>query len=189
MRHSHLPRRPARHRRHHARGPDERAQGRRQEEGGREDRHLRRGRGGHRHHEAAALRGLPGHHDVRPQGRDLPGPRGPELDQDEMAEVTNLSRKAGTLADMLVGADVFIGVSAPGYRHDRDGQDHEQGRDHLRLREPDAGDLPGRRRRRAAQGSFRPAAATIRTRSTTCSPSPASSAARSTCGPATSTRR
>ena len=32
----------------------------------------------------------------------------------EMAEVTNLSRKAGTLADMLVGADVFIGVSAPG---------------------------------------------------------------------------
>lgn len=31
----------------------------------------------------------------------------------EMAEVTNLSRKAGTLADMLVGADVFIGVSAP----------------------------------------------------------------------------
>ena len=32
----------------------------------------------------------------------------------EMAEVTNLSHKAGTLADMLVGADVFIGVSAPG---------------------------------------------------------------------------
>lgn len=32
----------------------------------------------------------------------------------EMAEVTNLERRAGTLADMLVGADVFIGVSAPG---------------------------------------------------------------------------
>lgn len=31
----------------------------------------------------------------------------------EMAEVTNLSRKAGSFADMLVGADVFIGVSAP----------------------------------------------------------------------------
>ena len=31
----------------------------------------------------------------------------------EMAEATNVSRKAGTLADMLVGADVFIGVSAP----------------------------------------------------------------------------
>jgi malate dehydrogenase (oxaloacetate-decarboxylating) len=34
--------------------------------------------------------------------------------KDEMAKVTNLSGKAGTLADMLVGADVFIGVSAPG---------------------------------------------------------------------------
>ncbi len=32
----------------------------------------------------------------------------------EMAEKTNLDHKAGTLADMLVGADVFIGVSAPG---------------------------------------------------------------------------
>ena len=32
----------------------------------------------------------------------------------EMAQRTNLERKAGSLADMLVGADVFIGVSAPG---------------------------------------------------------------------------
>ena len=34
--------------------------------------------------------------------------------KEEMAQVTNLDHKAGTLADMLVGADVFIGVSAPG---------------------------------------------------------------------------
>ena len=34
--------------------------------------------------------------------------------KEEMAEVTNLERSAGSLADMLVGADVFIGVSAPG---------------------------------------------------------------------------
>ena len=34
--------------------------------------------------------------------------------KEEMAEVTNLEHKAGSLADMLVGADVFIGVSAPG---------------------------------------------------------------------------
>ena len=34
--------------------------------------------------------------------------------KEEMAEVTNLSRKAGNLADMLKGADIFIGVSAPG---------------------------------------------------------------------------
>lgn len=33
--------------------------------------------------------------------------------KEEMAEVTNLERKAGSLADMLVGADAFIGVSAP----------------------------------------------------------------------------
>ena len=34
--------------------------------------------------------------------------------KEEMAQVTNLDKKAGSLADMLVGADVFIGVSAPG---------------------------------------------------------------------------
>ena len=34
--------------------------------------------------------------------------------KEEMAQVTNLEKKAGFLADMLVGADVFIGVSAPG---------------------------------------------------------------------------
>ena len=32
----------------------------------------------------------------------------------EMAEVTNLEKKEGKLADVIVGADVFIGVSAPG---------------------------------------------------------------------------
>ena len=32
----------------------------------------------------------------------------------EMAQVTNLEKKAGKLADVIVGADVFIGVSAPG---------------------------------------------------------------------------
>ncbi len=34
--------------------------------------------------------------------------------KEEMAEVTNLEHKEGSLADMLVGADVFIGVSGPG---------------------------------------------------------------------------
>ncbi len=32
----------------------------------------------------------------------------------EMAQITNLSRRSGTLAQVLKGADVFIGVSAPG---------------------------------------------------------------------------
>ena len=34
--------------------------------------------------------------------------------KEEMAQVTNLDKKSGTLAQMLEGADVFIGVSAPG---------------------------------------------------------------------------
>ena len=34
--------------------------------------------------------------------------------KEEMAKITNLEKKSGSLADMLVGADVFIGVSAPG---------------------------------------------------------------------------
>ncbi len=34
--------------------------------------------------------------------------------QKEMTKVTNLERKSGTLADALVGADIFVGVSAPG---------------------------------------------------------------------------
>lgn len=33
--------------------------------------------------------------------------------KEEMAKVTNREKKQGSLADMLVGADVFIGVSAP----------------------------------------------------------------------------
>lgn len=34
--------------------------------------------------------------------------------KEEMAQLTNKDKKQGTLAEMLVGADVFIGVSAPG---------------------------------------------------------------------------
>ena len=41
-------------------------------------------------------------------------PEGMNPVKDEMSKVTNLDKKSGSLADMLVGADVFIGVSAPG---------------------------------------------------------------------------
>ena len=34
--------------------------------------------------------------------------------KEEIAQVTNPAKQAGSLADVLVGADVFIGVSAPG---------------------------------------------------------------------------
>ncbi len=41
-------------------------------------------------------------------------PEGMNPVKDEMSKVTNLEHKSGSLADMLKGADVFIGVSAPG---------------------------------------------------------------------------
>ncbi|MBQ9156286.1 MAG: NAD-dependent malic enzyme, partial [Eubacterium sp.] len=44
------------------------------------------------------------------QGR----PEGMNWIKEEMAQITNRDKRQGSLADMLVGADVFIGVSAPG---------------------------------------------------------------------------
>ena len=41
-------------------------------------------------------------------------PEGMNPIKEEMAKVTNLAKKSDSLAEMLVGADVFIGVSAPG---------------------------------------------------------------------------
>ena len=41
-------------------------------------------------------------------------PEGMNPIKEEMAKVTNLAKKSGSLAEMLVGADVFISVSAPG---------------------------------------------------------------------------
>lgn len=41
-------------------------------------------------------------------------PEGMNPVKDEMAEVTNLNGEIGSLADALVGADIFIGVSGPG---------------------------------------------------------------------------
>ncbi len=40
-------------------------------------------------------------------------PEGMNPVKEEIAQQTNLSRRAGSLAEILVGADVFIGVSAP----------------------------------------------------------------------------
>ncbi len=41
-------------------------------------------------------------------------PTGMNPYKEEIAQYTNLQKREGTLAEMLVGADVFIGVSAPG---------------------------------------------------------------------------
>ena len=51
---------------------------------------------------------------MRRKGAIYKGRDGLNWIKEEMAEVTNLDHKEGSLADMLVGADVFIGVSGPG---------------------------------------------------------------------------
>lgn len=48
------------------------------------------------------------------QGAVYKGRDGLNAEKAEMAEITNLECKKGSLADVLVGTDVFIGVSAPG---------------------------------------------------------------------------
>lgn len=48
------------------------------------------------------------------KGAIYAGREGMNWIKEEMAQVTNLEKRSGTLAEMLVGADVFIGVSAPG---------------------------------------------------------------------------
>ena len=99
---------------------------------------------------------------------------------EEMSRRTNPRRITGTLADAMRGADVFIGVSAPGVV--------TRARACSRWRTPFRKSTRTRRWRRARQLSAA-AAATTKTRSTTCWHSPAFSAARSIAAPRTSTRR
>ncbi len=92
----------------------------------------------------------------------------------ELASRTNPHLRRGTLSEVLTGADVFIGVSAPG----------------TSLPAPTPCPRFSRtRRRRAAPPWSAPAVRITRTRSTTCSASPAFSAGRWTCVPRTSTTR
>ena len=48
------------------------------------------------------------------KGAIYEGREGLNKEKEEMAKISNFDKKFGTLADVLVGADVFIGVSAPG---------------------------------------------------------------------------
>ena len=48
------------------------------------------------------------------KGAIYKGREGAQRHQEEMAEISNLEMKKGSLADVVKGADVFIGVSAPG---------------------------------------------------------------------------
>ena len=48
------------------------------------------------------------------KGAIYEGREGLNTAKEEMAKITNPDKKAGSLAEVIVGADVFIGVSAPG---------------------------------------------------------------------------
>lgn len=48
------------------------------------------------------------------QGAIYEGRKGMNLEKEALAHVTNLDKKVGTLAEILHGADIFIGVSKPG---------------------------------------------------------------------------
>ena len=182
VRHPVFPRRPARHRHHHACGPDKCPARGRQAPRGREDRDVRRGRGRHFHQQAPAARRRAGRDALRPRGRDLAGrPEDMNWIKTEMAEVTNLRRQAGTLADVVRDADVFIGVSQPGLLTGDMVRTMHRDAIVFCLRQPHAGDLPRRGQGRGrGRRQHRPQRLS-RTRSTMCWPFRASSAARSTC--------
>ena len=78
----------------------------------------------------------------------------------EMAEITNLEHKTGKLADAMVGADVFLGISAAGCVSKA-----------LRWQIPHPRSCPTSQRKPARLLSA-PAEATSPTKSTTCSRSP-----------------
>ena len=96
--------------------------------------------------------------------------------------------KARTLLEALEGADVVFGLSVKGALTQDMVRAHGRQADHLRHGQPGPGDHARRQRAPPARTrSSPPGAATIRTRSTTFSGFPTSSAARWTCVPARST--
>ena len=109
--------------------------------------------------------------------------------KEEMAQVTNLDKKAGSLADMLVGADVFIGVSAPGMVTKEMVQTMNKDAIIFACANPTPEIFPDEAQgRRRESGCHRPQRLSP-TRSTTFWHSPAFSAALLTFAPATSTRK
>ena len=124
--------------------------------------------------------------------------------KEEMAQQTNLSRKSGTLAEQLVGADIFIGVSAPGQVTREMVQTMNRDPIIFACANPTPEIFPDEAKAGGAKvvstgrsdfpnqinNELSPqAAATSPTRSTTCWPSPVYSAAHSMCAPAISTKK
>ena len=113
-RHPGVPRRPARHRDRRGRRAAQRAAGGRQAAGGLQDRGVRRGRGRLGDHPAAAAEGARATCS-RWTSTASSTPTATTCDPNLtwLAEHTNREAGPGSLTDALVGADVFIGVSAP----------------------------------------------------------------------------
>ena len=108
--------------------------------------------------------------------------------KEEMAKITNLDKKAGTLVDMLVGADVFIGVSAPGMVTTE--MVKTMNKDAIIFACANPTPEIFRMTPRPAEQELSPPEEVISpTSATTCWPSRVSSGAPSMCGPATSTMR
>ncbi len=102
------------------------------------------------------------------------------------ADITNPEQISGSLHDVLPGADVFIGVSAPDLL---DADDlRKMATDPIVFAMSNPNPRSGPKRPRGWWRSWPPGAATTRTRSTTCWPSRASSGVRSTPAPPTSPR-
>jgi malate dehydrogenase (oxaloacetate-decarboxylating)(NADP+) len=96
---------------------------------------------------------------------------------------------ARTLADAVKGADVFLGLSVAGALTVEMVKTMAPKPIIFAMANPDRRSAPPTRARRHPTRSSPPAARTIPTRSTTCSASRSSSAARSTCARRQSTRR
>ena len=106
-----------------------------------------------------------------------------------MAKITNKHKKQGSLADVLKGADVFIGLSAPGILTAEMVATMNKDPMVFACANPVPEIYPDEAKKGGAavigtgRSDFPP------TRSTTCWPSPACSAALWMCAPATSTTR
>ena len=73
--------------------------------------------------------------------------------KEEMARITNQNHEKGSRADVIKGADVFIGVSAPGTLS-KDGSFHGKRSGNLCLRKSGAGNLSGRGKRGRSRCGF-----------------------------------
>ena len=154
-----------------------------------EARRVRRGRGGARLPRPARRAGHAAreHRRDRHRGRRLQGPQGG--DGSATRRATRSTTEARTLADVIDGADVFLGLSAGGVLKPEMVATMAARPLILALANPEPEILPGAREgRRSPTPSSRPAAPTTRTRSTTCCASRSSSAARSTSARRRSTR-